>query len=175
MVDRKARYERKKRARERQFEGSRRARRGNMMRTVGIGIASLAVIAALGVGFVALVSGQKELPPTGFSPSHLEQYPPQQINLQPIPRLIQEHIMERGGSHPDGGMLIQYNCLDYECDPTLPDDLAAIVSEFPSQVYLAPYPGMDAKIALAAPGTLEILEQFDEGLIREFIRDHLDD
>ena len=35
----------------------------------------------------------------------------------------------------------------------------------PSSVYLAPYPGMDAKIALAAPGRLEILDEYDEDQI----------
>ena len=42
------------------------------------------------------------------------------------------------------------------------------------RVYLAPFPGMDAKIALAAPGELEILETFDENKIRQFIDDNLD-
>ncbi|MCZ6615404.1 MAG: hypothetical protein O6920_06465 [Chloroflexi bacterium] len=48
-----------------------------------------------------------------------------------------------------------------------------IVESYPPQVYLAPYPGMDAKIALAAPGRLEVLDNFDEQRIREFIGKNL--
>ena len=78
--------------------------------------------------------------------------------------------MERGGSsHPIGGMLVQYNCRDYECEPDLIQKLTDLVEGYPPQVYLAPYPGMDAKIALAAPGTLETLETFDESKISQFI------
>ena len=39
--------------------------------------------------------------------------------------------------------------------------LVDIVGDYPSYVYLAPYPGMDAKIALAAPGRLETLDNLD--------------
>ena len=38
---------------------------------------------------------------------------------------------------------------------------------------MAPYPGMDAKIALAAPGRLLTLETLDEDRIREFINRNL--
>lgn len=43
---------------------------------------------------------------------------------------------------------------------------------FPPFVYLAPYPTMDAKIALAAPGKLLTLDALDENNIREFINDN---
>ncbi|MCH8205794.1 MAG: hypothetical protein IH956_02185, partial [Chloroflexi bacterium] len=52
--------------------------------------------------------------------------------------------------------------------------LAEIVGSYPPQVYLAPYPGMDAKIALAAPGKLLTLKTLDEDQIREFIARNLD-
>lgn len=173
MSDRKEKYDRRQKARERRIQDSTQARRRNTFKNVGFLMAGLVVIAALGAGVVALINSAKELPPTGFTVAHLEQYPSRQINLEPIPRLIQEHIMERGGPHPDGGMLVQYNCLDYQCDSELPNELEAIVLDFPSQVYLAPYPGMDAMIALAAPGNLEVLDEFDEGRIRTFIRNNL--
>ena len=71
-------------------------------------------------------------------------------------------------------MLVQYNCQDYQCEQDLIQNLTDLVQEFPPTVYLAPFPGMDAKIALAAPGELEILETFDENKIRQFIDDNLD-
>ena len=141
-----------------------------MLLTLAGGFAALAVI----VGGIALYAGtKKELPPTSFSPSHSESYPPQQINTQPIPRLVQEHIMERGGTHPTGGMLVQYNCEDYQCEPNLVQRLREIVGSYPRQVYLAPYPGMDAQIALAAPGSLLTLEALDEDEVRGFITKNL--
>ena len=111
----------------------------------------------------------KTLPPTKLIHPHTESLPPQQINTQPIPRGIQIHVMERNRTHPPGQMLVQYNCQDYQCEPDLIQKLTDLVQEYPPQVYLAPYPRMDAKIALAAPGNLEILETFDEERIREFI------
>ena len=85
--------------------------------------------------------------------------------------------MERNATHPPGQMLVQYNCRDYECEPDLIVDLIALVQTYPRTVYLAPYPGMDAKIALAAPGRLVTLDGFDDShrkQIHEFIKENLD-
>ncbi len=114
----------------------------------------------------------KELPPTAFTPAHSESFPPQQVNNLPIPRLVQEHVMERGGGHERGSMLVQYNCVDYQCEPDLVERLTEIVRVYPSYVFLAPYPTMDAMIALAAPTTLLILDALDETKIHEFINDN---
>ena len=70
--------------------------------------------------------------------------------------------------------MVQYNCVNFQCDAALVDRLTEIVLTYPPQVYLAPYPTMDAKIALAAPGRLLTLDAFDEDKIREFITDNLD-
>ena len=82
--------------------------------------------------------------------------------------------MERNRSHPPGRMLVQYNCRDYECAPDTVERLVEIVRSYPTSVYLAPYPGMDANIALAAPGRMLTLDTLDEGRIREFVRDNLE-
>jgi hypothetical protein len=82
--------------------------------------------------------------------------------------------MERGGEHLDGRMLVQYNCRTYKCEGDFVDRLTEIVESYPSTVYLAPYPTMDAKIALAAPGRLVTLDAFEEERIRGFINDNLD-
>ena len=123
--------------------------------------------------FVFSLVTAKTLPPTSFGPGHSELLPRAQVNIRPIDPLIQQHVMERNASHPVGQMLVQYNCKDYECEPGLVSDLEDIVTRFTNTVYLAPYPGMDAKIALAAPGRLEILDDFDEDRIVSFIRDNL--
>ncbi len=135
------------------------------------------MVVALAIGGIVLFittssTFGKELPPTGFTPAHFESLPPQQINNRPIPRLEQEHVMERAAGHESGSMLVQYNCVEYECEPDLVERLTEIVLNFPPYVYLAPYPTMDAQIALAAPGRLLTLDALDENKIRKFINDN---
>ena len=88
-------------------------------------------------------------------------------------RRIQEHVMERGGSHLDGSMLVQYTCENSDCEPALEAQLEDIVRNYLLPVYLAPDPRMDAMIALAAPGRLEILDGFDKDRIIQFIEKNL--
>ncbi|MFB3091653.1 MAG: DUF3105 domain-containing protein [Dehalococcoidia bacterium] len=174
MADRKARYERRQQARGRQRRESRLARLRNLRRIILTVSAALAAVAVVVTGIIFYASTRKELPPTSFGPAHSESLPTRQINNDPIPRPIQEHVMERGGVHRKGGMLVQYNCAGYQCEPDLVERLTEIARSYPPQVYLAPYPGMDAKIALAAPGRLLTLETLDEDRIREFIERNLD-
>ncbi len=139
-------------------------------------VGGLAVAGVAIGGFVFFMTSSstfgKTLPPTGFSPAHLESLPRQQINTQPIPRLEQEHVMERAAGHERGSMLVQYNGVEYQCEPDLVEQLTEIVLNFPEYVYLAPYPTMDAKIALAAPGRLLTLDTLDQNKIRKFITDN---
>jgi len=176
VADRKDRYERRQRARERRHQESRRARLGKVRRPLLMVAGGLAVVILAIGGLVLFMTTSstfgKELPPTAFTPAHLESLPTQQINNRPIPRLEQEHVMERAAGHERGSMLVQYNCVDYQCEPDLVERLTEIVLDFPHYVYLAPYPTMDAKIALAAPGRLLILDALDEDKIRKFINDN---
>ena len=178
MDTRKARYERRQRAREERRRESGRGRLRSLKRTlfmVAGGIAAIVlVVGSLTLFITTRSTFGKELPPTSFTPAHSESLPSGQINNAPIPRLVQEHVMERNATHPRGRMLVQYNCVQYQCEPDLVEKLITIVRDFPPSVYLAPYPTMDAKIALAAPGRLVILETLDEGKIREFIGNNLD-
>ena len=178
VVDRQARYQRKQGSRGRRQKESRRARLGNLRRTLLMTVGGIAVVGLAIGGLVLFMTTRSDfgkiLPPTSFSPAHLESLPPQQINRQPIPRLVQEHVMERNATHSNGKMLVQYNCIEYECEPGLVEELTEIVLSFPSDVYLAPYPTMDAKIALAAPGRLVTLETLDASKIRAFITENLD-
>ncbi len=144
-----------------------------MMAAGGLAVLVLA-IGGMGLFITTRSNFGKELPPTGYSPAHMESLPLQQINSRPIPRLEQEHVMERDAGHERGSMLVQYNCRSYQCGDDLVDRLTEIVRTYPPQVYLAPYPTMDAKIALAAPGKLLTLDALDEDKIREFIEDNLD-
>ena len=168
---RRERAERKKERRRGRVKQVQRQQTFRMFALLG---AVVAVVALAVVGVVFLIATSDILPPTTFGPGHSEAFPPQRINLEPIPRRIQEHVMERGGGHHQAGsMLVQYNCEDYQCEPDLIGQLTDLVQGYPPQVYLAPYPNMDAKIALAAPGRLQTLKSFDKGKIREFINDNL--
>ena len=176
MADREARYQRNQGARGRRQQDSRRARLRNLRGRLLMAAGGFAVTSMVVGGIVLFMTTRstfgKILPPTGFSAAHLESLPRQQINTQPIPRLEQEHVMERAAGHERGSLLVQYNCVDYQCEPDLVERLTEIVLNFPPYVYLAPYPTMDAKIALAAPGRLLTLEGLDEAKIRKFITDN---
>ena len=87
----------------------------------------LAIVVVV-VGVVILyASTRKEPPPTSAPPGHAETLPRRQINDSPIPKLVQQHVMERNSTHPAGQMLVQYNCKDYQCEPDLVAKLTEIV------------------------------------------------
>ena len=65
-------------------------------------------------------------------------------------------------------MVINYNCKDYLCEEGLIDNLEAFANEY-SYVYVAPFKGMDAKIALTKLERIEILEEYDKTSIKNFI------
>ena len=165
---------RRQRRRERRHEVAQVNRSANRrQRAIRIGVGAV-VFTGLAIGLILFViNTSRILPPTAAGPAHSEQFPSSQINSLPIPRPIQEHVMERNATHRDGSMLIQYNCVRFECELGLIAGLRDIVSVRPANVYLAPYPAMDAKIALAAPGRLVTMDEFDEVRINAFIDENL--
>jgi Protein of unknown function (DUF3105) len=82
------------------------------------------------------------------------------IHTEPIPRELQVHNLE------DGGVLVQYRC-PAGC-PDLVQKLAAVVTRH-RWVILAPYPGMDHRLALTAWARIDKFDTFDEGRIARFI------
>jgi hypothetical protein len=97
-------------------------------------------------------------PPT--SGPHLPYLASWGIHDQPIPDELQVHNLE------DGGVVVQYHCRD--CD-ALVAQLRTLVSRYPDKVILAPYPQMDARIALTAWGRIDTFNDFDEQRIVRFI------
>ena len=161
--------------------GTNRTPRKGRRWTVGAGIAAAVVVAVI-VGYFAYraqadLPGQKfpdqgnlhvqtvgdphepynSTPPT--SGPHLPYIAPWGIHTRPITNELQVHNLE------DGGVVIQYNC---DC-PDVAEKLATIVRKYPTQVVLAPYPTMPARIALTAWTRLDAFEEFDEGRIVNFI------
>lgn len=99
-------------------------------------------------------------PPT--SGPHLGQLARWGVHTEPIPNEIQVHNLE------DGGVLVQYNCPD-GCDE-LVAQLTRIVKRYTDRVILAPYPDMDARIALTAWNRIDKFDEFDEERIVRFIK-----
>jgi hypothetical protein len=138
------------------------------LRQAGVYGGGALIIAALMLVVVSLISAQRILPPTTFVGPHVETWPSQRISSRPIPIGQQKHIVEHvPGERP--GILLQYNCTKFECEQDLIAELEGIVRQY-SKVYMAPYPEMDAKIALAAQNALLVLEEFDEQKIVEFLQ-----
>ncbi len=98
-------------------------------------------------------------PPT--SGPHLPHIAPWGIHTEPIPKELQVHNLE------DGGVLVQYGCPAGSLE--LVGQLESIVRRYERQVILAPYPGLDQRIALTAWGRIEKFDSFDEQRIVRFI------
>ena len=127
---------------------------------------ALIVVVIIG-GISWLISSIPNLPPIVMD-NHIEKSPPTHIVTQPIPDRIQRHMLEHADGSGPSGVLIQYNCDDYECEVDMIEQLTSLVSEYPKNVYLAPN-SYDGKIILTKLGELEILDSFDDQKIRDFI------
>lgn len=130
------------------------------------------IILIVGGGIFALgwyATTRPNLPPISLE-GHIEQSPPAHILDQPISGAIQRHMLEHADGRGAPGIIIQYNCRDFECEPDLVEELKALVKEYPNNVYLAPN-NYDGKIILTKLGKRKILENFDEEVIRDFIEE----
>ncbi len=114
-----------------------------------------------------LISKSLTLPPTSMQ-GHIEQSPPSHIVSEPIPENIQKHMLEHADGGGSPGIIIQYNCTDYNCEPNLVQKLTIFAEQYPENVYLAPS-SYDGKIILTKLGKREILERFDEQRLQDFI------
>ncbi len=124
---------------------------------------AFAIIGGLGW----FISTRPNLPPI-TDQGHTEDMPQSHITDSPIPDSMQRHMLEHsdGGGKP--GIIIQYNCKDYACEPDLIQNLKTLVEKYPDNVYLAPN-NYDGKIILTKLGKRNILENFDEQAIKNFI------
>jgi hypothetical protein len=120
-------------------------------------------------------------PPT--SGPHVSFVTKWKIYKTPIPKEIQVHNLE------DGGVIIQYNC--QSCDDLIAK-LEALVTRYYEKavkeqlrsidpgrypkyqhLILAPYPGMDATIALTAWTRIDKFNNYDEARIVRFIEAYI--
>ena len=160
--------ERKKRLKELKRQERERQARVARMKKIG-GIAALVVLlAGLAYGGSQWLLNPAFDPPTDTL-GHTEGVPESHILTEPMPLPIQKHMLEHADGKERPGVIVSYNCEDFDCEPDLVDQLTQIVQEYPTYVYLAPFPDMDAKIALTRFGKIEKLDGVDEERIRAFI------
>ena len=96
---------------------------------------------------------------------HLQYIADWGVYTVPIPLELQLHNLK------DGGVALQYNCPD-GC-PDIVAELKKIAAGFDKFMLVAPYPLMDAKIALTAWEKLETLDHVDAARITEFIKSNI--
>lgn len=134
---------------------------------LGIKLLLFGIAGGFIVFMVWLFSNQLHMPPVSME-GHIESSPSAHIVTSPIPENIQRHMLEHADGDRAPGIIIQYNCEDYSCAPDLIDKLTALVKEYPENVYLAPN-NYDGMIILTKRGGIKVLDDFDEGAIRNFI------
>jgi hypothetical protein len=84
------------------------------------------------------------------------------IHTEPIPDELMVHNLE------DGGVGIWYDCPD-GCTE-LVSQLESVAERYHEGVLLAPYQGMDTRIALTAWNRIDRFDEFDEERLARFIR-----
>ncbi len=125
------------------------------------------IIAVFVVGIYFSISNIKTLPPTSMD-GHIESNPDSHVLKEPMPIAIQKHMLEHADGTGRPGIIINYNCDDYPCEENLVDNLESFALDY-DYVYAAPFKRMDAKIALTKLGKIDVFEEYDENLIRNFI------
>ena len=130
---------------------------------------TLIIIGAI-VGLIVWgISSVKTLPPTDMQ-GHIEVSPESHVLKEQMPIAVQKHMLEHADGSGPPGIVINYNCEDYDCEEGLIENLEAFAKKYPANVYVAPFKNMDAKIALTKLGKIEILKEYNEVRIDEFIK-----
>jgi len=125
------------------------------------------LVVVVGIGFS--MANAKTWPPTSMI-GHIEESPVSHVSRTPFPENVQKHMLEHSDGKDIPGIIINYNCVQFECEPGLIEKLESFVDKYPEFVYVAPFANMDAKIALSKLGRLNVLEEYNEQTIDQFIR-----
>jgi len=128
------------------------------------------VVVVLVWGIMWLSSLRTVLPPTDMA-NHIEVSPPSHVLKEPMDIRVHKHMLEHADAIEGGrgGAIINYNCIQYDCEQGLVENLEAFASKY-DHVYVAPFKNMDAKIALSKLNKQKILEEYDEEQIDLFVR-----
>ncbi len=138
----------------------------NIMKKIKLWAIPAFVIIALAVGVFFLLN-KGVLPPTEVK-GHVEMSPMSHVSTTPMGDTVQKHMLEHSDGDGAPGVIINYNCEEYDC----PDDLIATLASFADEytnVYVAPYPNMAVMIAVTRYGKILTLDAYDGQAITDFI------
>jgi len=131
------------------------------------------VIGVVIIGIISLAinvsTKATTLPPTTMV-NHIEATPPNRILKEPMGIKIHRHMLEHAGGIEGGrgGVIINYDCKRFDCEPDLIENLEAFATEF-DFVYVAPYKNMKAKIVITKLNRQQVLDTYNEEVIRGFL------
>lgn len=165
---RSTRTERRALRREEKRQQAAKQRRSRGMRKVAVWFGSTLAVTGGLAGLVLLISSQPLLPPASAE-GHVEASPASHIVDAPMDPRVHRHMLEHADGSGPPGVILNYNCEDFDCAPDLIEKLTAIVQDYPANVYLAPFPTMTEALVITRQRKQEVLAGFDEQAIREFI------
>ncbi len=164
-ISKKERRARNRARREQEQKNRQKAlRRQRLIKSIG-GILGTGIIIA---GIVWLIGQRQFLPPTD-PVGHIEVSPPSHILTEPMDIRVFKHMIEHADGSGPPGVIITYNCDDFECGDGLVDKLAEIVKKNPDRLYLALFPNQEAMIVVTTLGRQEVLTEVNEGVILSFL------
>jgi hypothetical protein len=131
-------------------------------------LAGVLVLVVLGGATYYWWTIREVLPPTDFA-GHVEQSPESHILDKPMPIQIQKHMLEHSDGDGPPGVIINYNCEDFNCEENLIENLTQIAQEYPKLVYLAPFSGMSKKIAITRYQQIETFDSLEKDELVNFI------
>lgn len=114
---------------------------------------------------------RKKFPPTDMV-GHIEQNPPSHVMNEPMLLLVQKYMLEHSDGKGRPGVVINYNCEDFECESDLRGKLKEIVNKCPEFVYIAPFPNMGRKIAITRMGRIKTFDSLDSDALVRFIKEN---
>lgn len=131
----------------------------------------IVVLSLIGFGIFSLMSSSanaQELPPTDMV-GHIEKSPTSHILKEQMDIRVQKHMLEHvdGVDGAQGGIILNYDCENFECDPELIENLESFSNKY-DNVYVAPF-SMPVKIAITKLGRIETYEEYDPIKIETFI------
>lgn len=166
-VDKEKLTKKDRRKLNRALKRSRRARQARLVKLQLWGVrVGLAVALAGGLSF--WWANREVLPPIDIA-GHIEESPQSHILDKPMPIEVQKHMLEHADGEGPPGVVINYNCEDFDCEEDLIDELAGIANQYPEFVYVAPFPGMTKKLAITRYQKIETFDSFDKEALINFI------
>lgn len=161
--------ERRQHKRDQKLLQRQRVARNKKIKTILSAVAGIVIVGGALFGLVKLGGNLPSLPPTVME-GHIEVSPPGHILDEPMPENIQKHMLEHADGGGSPGIIIQYNCEDYDCEPDLIEKLTELARTYPEFVYLAPNT-YEGKIILTKLRDREIFDTFDEAALKSFIEE----